>query len=176
MQATMRTGNNPTGLFLLLAVCAAAATWMVVSGHSVRANEGERASWGDASSIAVLGELTAFGSGDDGRCVEVILAWCPLAVVESNGAANLGRPSPHFKAYCGKSSGAGVVGIIGTTAYSQGMTLYDVLLAIKTNRIVPVYVTGYSITRSKFEGRLARDKCAAVDASYTVRILNMLLK
>ena len=177
VSAMGKSNNSPNGVVILLAlaICGAVA-WMVVSGHAVTAHEGEMTAWGEASSAAVLTEITGFSNGDDGKCAEAVLAWCPNALVEKTGAANLGSPSPHFKFYCGKSSGSGIVAIIGTTRYSAGMSLLDVLRVINSGTLRPVYVTGYAINRQKFQNRLARDGCLSVDARWTVRILNMLLK
>ena len=136
-----KTACNKLVSILLVAALAAAA-WCVVTVHARNAHSGELLNSMDALSVM---ELAAHNPG---ACKVLIVATCPFATVADKTSPRFGELSPQARVYCGDNN-SGVMAVFGLK-----------------NTETPVYITGYVVSRERFDHYCQRDRCAIMDLTY----------
>jgi len=126
---------------LILALLAAAA-WCTVTGHAKNGHVAEKVSSMDAFYVMEI------AAQNPGACKVLVVASCMFAVNRDKTSWNFGELSPQARIYCGDSS-SGIMGVFGLKSPDN-----------------PVYVTGYVISKARFDKYCERDACAFLDVTY----------
>ena len=127
---------------VLLLVAVAAVILCSVTAHAKTAHAAEMISSMDALSVIEL------AATNPGACKTLIIANCLFATIHDKTSSRFGEMSPQARVYCGDES-TGVMAVFGLKSPEN-----------------PVYITGYVISKVRFNQYASRDACVIMDLTY----------
>lgn len=120
-----------------------------VSEHSKFNHVGE--TWDSMSVLQVLEDVNLNPNNKNKLCpVEFIIASCPHATCRDATSCRFGQAAPQAKIYCGQNADGGLYGVFGLNMSGNGTK----------------YITGYYITRNRWESLVKRDGCFTVEFKF----------
>ena len=129
-------------VLLLLALAAVAVAFCSVTEHAKTAHAGQLISSMDALSVIEL------ASTNPKACKTLIIANCLFATIHDKTSPHYGAMSPQARVYCGNEN-SGVMAVFGLKSPEN-----------------PVYITGYVISKARFQQYASRDACVIMDLTY----------
>ena len=129
---------------IVLILCAIVAGLYIcsVSGHAKTGHTAELVSSMDALGVMEL------AARSPGACKVLVVASCLFAVNRDKTSWHFGELSPQARVYCGTHE-SGIMGVFGLKSPDN-----------------PVYITGYVVTKARFDKYCERDACAFLDVTY----------